>query len=416
MAGLQGRGTQISPQRSSGIDRQALRGEDPVVVLRQLIFWNVLILAESFGALAAEPVLTPHESKYYIIHTDLPEIEAREAVVRMTHMVDEYLQHTSKFSGKLKERLPFYLYKNLLDYTKAVGVAGSGGYFDGQKLMATTLRSEDGAISRDTWHIVQHEGFHQFAHAVIGGEFPMWADEGLAEYFGEAIFTGDGFETGLIPQLRLVRVRALLVDGNARPFVQFLALSREQWNAKVDLKNYDQAWSIVHFLMHGENGKLQKTFENVLHDVAKGESAERAYRAHFDEIPDLERRYRKWWLGLPDEPTSTGYARATLATLTSFLARAHLHGQDFSDFDAMQKTPAVQFKQPEEQWLPPALLAGALVDATRRLREGDKFELVKPGDGTPSIVLMEKHGGKWIGKFTAGKDGRIELVRVEESK
>jgi hypothetical protein len=386
------------------------------VVLGRCLFSCVLILAGAFGATAAEPVLKAHESKYYIIHTDLPENETREASVRMTRMVDEYVQRTSGFSGKLEGRLPFYLYKNLGDYTKALGVEGSGGFFDGEKLMAATLRGEDGTISRDTWHIVQHEGFHQFAHAVIGGEFPMWADEGLAEYFGEALFTGDGFETGLIPQARLVRVRALLVDGKTKPFAQFLALSREQWNAKVEMKNYDQAWSIVHFLMHGEDGKLQKTLDNVLHDVTKGESADRAYRAHFDEIPDLERRYRKWWLGLGDDPTSNGYARATVATLTSFLARAQLTGQGFGDFDALLKTPAGEFRQEKEQWLPPALLAGALADAKQIIAAGDRFELIKSDGQPPSILLTRKNGAKLTGRIAVGKDGRVKSVHVELSE
>ena len=64
-----------------------------------------------------------------------------------------------------------------------------------------------------TWHLIQHEGFHQFAAAVIGGDRPVWVNEGLAEYFGEAIFTGDGFIAGIIPQWRLKRIRAELSAG-----------------------------------------------------------------------------------------------------------------------------------------------------------------------------------------------------------
>ena len=32
---------------------------------------------------------------------------------------------------------------------------------------------------------------------------PTWLNEGLAEYFGEGIFTGDGFVTGVISPERL---------------------------------------------------------------------------------------------------------------------------------------------------------------------------------------------------------------------
>ena len=60
-----------------------------------------------------------------------------------------------------------------------------------------------------TWHTVQHEGFHQFAHVVIRGDLPIWVNEGLAEYFGEAVFTGDGFVSGVIPPTAMTGIRRL---------------------------------------------------------------------------------------------------------------------------------------------------------------------------------------------------------------
>ena len=45
----------------------------------------------------------------------------------------------------------------------------------------------------------------KFAHATIGHKLPPWLDEGLAEYFGEAIFTGDGYVDGAIPPWRAKR-------------------------------------------------------------------------------------------------------------------------------------------------------------------------------------------------------------------
>jgi hypothetical protein len=371
-----------------------------------------LAVVAALAAIAAETPLETYESKYYIIHTDLPQTEAREAQLRMTRMVEQYRQLNPAAAAKLKTPLPFYLYKNIADYTKAVGVEGSGGYFDGEKLLAAVHRSENGAIAPSTWQIVQHEGFHQFAHAVIGGEIPMWADEGLAEYYGQAIFTGDGFITGLIPQSRLIRTRALLLSGDAKPFAQFIVLPRDQWNAKVEMKNYDQAWSLVHFLMHGEEGKLQKPFNDFLEDIAKGESAERSYHARFDEIPDLERRYRKWWLGLPDYPSSQDYARATLSTLTSFLARAHQQNQTFANFEDFTQTLAQNLKQPPENWLPPTLFTTAVDEANRMCQAGDTFALTQSAAHLPSITLTQKSGAKLIGQFKINKQGHIESVQA----
>src|SRR6266542_1457347 len=104
-------------------------------ILACLLIFSLLLSPSAF---AAEPNLRQYESKYYLIHTDLPPLEAREAQVRMTRMAEEYLQRTAGFAGQLKERLPFYLYKDRVDYEKAGGIENSGGIFDGQRLIALT--------------------------------------------------------------------------------------------------------------------------------------------------------------------------------------------------------------------------------------------------------------------------------------
>lgn len=395
------------------VDGKGRQGEDKSVATRLTPLSALLfLLVAAAGALAAEPALKAYESKYYLLQTDLPQIEAREAQLRMTRMVEEYLHRTAGFNGQLKDRLPFYLYKNLADYTQAVGVEGSGGYFDGDKLMATTLRTNTGAISADTWHIVQHEGFHQFAHAVIGGEIPMWADEGLAEYFGEAIFTGDGFVTGLIPQARLVRVRKLLKDENAKPLAELLAIAREGWNARVEMKNYDQAWSFVHFLTHGEDGRLAKPFGDFMQEIGKGEDSAKAYARHLGAIANLEARYRDWWLKLSDNPTARGYDRCTLSILTSFLARAAAQGESFDSFDELAKTPVARMRQGTVDWLPPALFEAAVNDAAQMQSGGSRFELVNAVNHPALIDLTLKDGTKLMGRFALDQAGHIQAVTV----
>jgi hypothetical protein len=397
------------------IDRAIAQGEDYGVLSHRLKTILVVVLIAA-PALGAEPTFKAYPSKYYLLHTDLPEIEAREAQLRMTRMAEEYLRGSAGFNGAFKDRLPFYLYKNLADYTEAVGVEGSGGFFDGDKLMAATLRTPAGEISGDTWHIVQHEGFHQFAHSVIGGEIPMWADEGLAEYFGQAIFTGDGFVTGLIPQARLGRVRALLKDAGDHPLEKCLALSREQWNARVDMPNYDWAWSFVYFLMHGEEGELKKSFDDFMHDVGKGEAAGKAYDRHLNSIPDLQRRYRDWWLKLPDNPTAQNYDRATLSILTSFLARARVRGERFAGFDVFVKSSAGRLAPDGKSWLPEALFKAAVADAAQMRAAGSDFELIGLDSQAASILLRRKDGTKLVGRFTIGKKGDVEAVSVGTSK
>jgi hypothetical protein len=372
-----------------------------------------LALFIASSTLAAEPDLKTYETRNYLVHTDLPPAEAREAQVRMNRMAEEYAARTPGVSGQIKDRLPFYLYKNRDDYTRAGGIENSAGVFDGARLTALTLRRADGMISLATWHVVQHEGFHQFSHAVIGDQLPMWADEGLAEYFGEALFTGDTFVTGLIPQNRLTRVQKMFTQATDKPLAEFLAIPREQWNAKVEMPNYDQAWSFVHFLLHGEDGRLQKPFASFMHDVSTGGDPEKAYRQHLGAIPNLETRCRDWWMHLPEYPTTEGYARATLSILTSFLARSHARGQVFADFDVFAKTPPEELKQPDADWLPPTLFTVAVVEAARMRSEGDALVLIRSADHPPSIALTLSDGTKLAGTFDIAKEGKIAGVRVD---
>ena len=99
------------------------------------------------------------------MHTDLAADDAREAWIRMTKMAEEYYARTREFSRAIPGRMPFYLFKDERDYYEAGGLPGSAGVFNGKALLAIAGEKTDA----ETWHVVQHEGFHQFADAVIGG-------------------------------------------------------------------------------------------------------------------------------------------------------------------------------------------------------------------------------------------------------
>src|SRR5690242_10590675 len=108
-------------------------------MVRRIVF--VILLAVGFGAgwgfAKSAPVeLKTYETRYYVIRTDLNEEQAKEAAVRMTRMAEEYVRRTQGFSGKITQRLPFYLFRHEEDYEAAGGPAGTAGVFTGEKLMA----------------------------------------------------------------------------------------------------------------------------------------------------------------------------------------------------------------------------------------------------------------------------------------
>jgi hypothetical protein len=352
-----------------------------------------------------------YETKYYIIHSDLPPDDVKEAALRMTKMAEEYHERTKGFSGAIRERLPFYLFSNPRDYYLAGGLPGSAGVFqasgDGEsRLMAIAVDNAGGG----TWHVVQHEGFHQFAHAVIAGDLPVWLNEGIAEYFGEAVFTGDGFVCGVIPPRRLARIQQGINGGRFKHIPDMATMTHMQWSIELSGANYDQAWSMVHFLIHGENGKYRDSFSGVFVDIGRKRPWEEAWSKHLGSFDGMEEKWSKWWLDQPENPTADLYARAAASTLTSFLARATTQKQTFGDFDAFLKSANEgELRAATEDWLPPSLLKRATkaVEADAATKWTIELDAAK----SPSIVAILKDGTRIVGGFPRGlKPGKVSIT------
>jgi hypothetical protein len=335
-----------------------------------------------------------YETKYYILYTDVPPEQAQEAALRMSRMAEEYHNRTRDFSGAVRTKFPFYLFQHREDYLAAGGMNGTDGMFNGMALYAVAGQR----LTDRTWHVVQHEGFHQFAAAVIGGERPMWINEGIAEYFGEALFTGDGFVSGVIPRWRLKRLRDEITQDNLLTCQRIMNVSNAEWNLNIKLANYDQAWSMVHFLAHGENGKYQKAFAAMMVDLSHGRPPETAWNDNFGSADGFEDRWKKWWLDLPEDPSADLYAQATIARLTSFLARATAMKQTFASFDEFHSAASVgKLKISANDWLPRDLLAEALTDADDLSKAGAQWTLLnKP---SPQIQCKLPSGARCIGSF-----------------
>jgi hypothetical protein len=331
----------------------------------------------------AGPSLRTIDTPNYTIHTDLPDLPAREATIRIAKMADEYAARTETFAGRVDAKLPFYLYRNPDDYIAAGGPKGTWGIFDGKKLMAVAGEKTTAL----TWQTIQHEGFHQFAHAAIRRDLPPWLDEGLAEYFGEAIFTGDGYTDGFIPPFRAKRIQHRIESHEFRPLRELMNLSKKDWNGELLLANYDHAWSLVQFLAHGDGGKYQKSFEQFMTDVSQGRDAIRAFEKNLGDVESFELKWKRYWTQLPDDPTREVYAKAITAILNSFLSRAIAQGQSFASFEEfVAAAKDDHIKPPEENWLPPQLLKDGIEAAERLMKKGVNFAIESRASEKPRVV------------------------------
>jgi len=351
------------------------------------------------------------QTPYYVLHTDLDDDAAREAWVRVTRMFEAYKRRTAGFSGEISSKFPFYMYRDKKDYIAAGGMKDSAGIYKwdsatGGKLMVIA-GDEPGP---GTWHVVQHEGFHQFAHAVIGGDLPTWVNEGLAEYFGEGVFTGDEMVTGLILPARLKRVQEEIRDKDFMPLDKFMAVTPKEWSDKLTGANYDQAWSMVHFLAHGDNGKYQKALVAYMKAVARGRASTEAWVEVFGkDVVGFQKKWEEWWAAQEPSATAELYRKAVVLIFSSYLARAATQGQTFANAEEFFAAAGEgKLKMSKDEWLPPALLAHAL---ELKPRTGI-FSLIGKGAEGIKLTCELPDGGKITGAFVLS-GGRVRSVSAD---
>lgn len=356
----------------------------------------LLIVAPALG----QARLKSYRTKYYDLFTDVPDAVAREIVLRSDLMVVEYAARTRGFSRKLTQRLPLYVFSRQEDYLAAGALPGSAGMFmahrDGGGKLLVLAGPQPGS---QTWDTLKHEGFHQFVHAVIGGDIPVWVNEGLAEYFGAGMFTGDRYITGVVPPGRLRALKMLIAEKQTRPLRDMMLTSLDEWNSNLSAVNYLQAWSMVHFLAHA-NPRYEQAFNQFILDVSKGMPWESAWRNRFGaDVASFERRWREYWDAVPPDASAELYRRGVVESLTHFYARAVSQRQDFATAEHFfRAAKAGELLHHKDDWLPPSLLHESLTLGERMgtwsIEPKRNALLCRLADGTQLVGSFQLNGRK----------------------
>ena len=351
-----------------------------------------------------------YDSPFYSLYTDVSSAEASEAILRMEKMATEYQSRLEKlFVIKPRQRMPFVLFSKAGDYRRFGFDPDSAGVFTGEALFLVVKRDATNGISERTWRVMQHEGFHQFAATVIRYGLPPWLNEGLASYFEEAIFTGDGMVSGVVPLRRAQQVAQSLNGGRFVSIPKMMTMSHESWNAKLEGANYDQAWAMVHVLANAEEGKYRGPFLRFLQSLARGSSKEKAWTETFGSTKGFESKWREFWLTLPLNSSLDQEARAAVAGLCSFLGRGYGRGMVFSDFQNFIGCDAQSLKTDPTDWLPPALYTRMQALAISLQQRNCTFTLEHQGGGLPQLVCTLPEGTKVVGRF---KLNHTQMVSV----
>ena len=379
-----------------------------------MIFGIAALLVSGMSITAFAGPLEEYKTKYYTIFTDLDQEGVLEAQLRMTLLFEEYLRRTKDYAGRPSTQLPFYLFSNQQQYIAASGLPGSAGVYMRSGQHPTLMALADPRYGEGVWSTVQHEAFHQFVDQAIGGELPQWINEGLAEYFGEGIFTGERYVLGIVPVTRLRYVKNMIRNKSHLPFEDIMQLSNAKWNAALSNSalaqaNYTLAWSFIHYVAHDPDKRYRKDFVRFLADVSDGQDWEQVWARRLGRNADkIERNWAEFWLNLPEEAALDSYIRAHMEILTNFVARGSAMGQEFrtaEEFFAAGQNGKI--RQPKKQWLPPKLLMAHLKYAYAL----GQWNL-RVSNGKGELICHTRDGWKATGNFRFSR-GRVRDVEVE---
>src|SRR5688500_8068838 len=173
------------------------------------------------------------ETRHYRVWTDLELELAKDLCARMDAMYDEYARRFATIASSIPsdEKHEVRIFARREDYVRYTQdrLPGSGGIFiSDRRLLAAFLEGQGADELRRT---LQHEAFHQFAFTAIGPNVPVWLNEGIAQVFEEAIWTGRGFLVGQVPPRRVRQLRQDIAEQQLIDFRKLLAMTDEQWAA-----------------------------------------------------------------------------------------------------------------------------------------------------------------------------------------
>jgi hypothetical protein len=284
-------------------------------------------------------------SKHYRILSDLDPAEAQIYAAHLDLMYEEYARRLAGIPQQAPE-IPFVLmFKREADYLGVlrnrygVNATGSGGMFFASPAGAALAFFVEDLPRTRIFHVIQHEGFHQYAFSRFAGTLPPWVNEGLAEFFGEAVVVDGRVIVGQASPGAVAAVQRAIDTGTTVDFVRLLTMSNDQWNANVRGGNasvqYVQAWSMVQFLGWAEGGRYQRPFEGYLRLLHSGMDSERAFVQAFgtNDVASFERAWRDWAVKM--KPSAFSAAAARISFLAEGLRTLSREGVTVDSLDEL---------------------------------------------------------------------------------
>jgi hypothetical protein len=376
------------------------------------------------GSVARGEDLRQFNTRHYLVHTDLDTALSADLAQRLDAMYDEYSQRLALFQGKgAVPRLEVYLFRTQRDYSAFTGgkMQNSGGVFlPGENLLAAFL----GDLGRDQLRrTLQHEAFHQFAYNAIATELPVWLNEGLAQYFEEGLWNGDGFLHGEVPPRRLRQLRADMEGDRLVPFSELLHMNNDTWTARLaasradGVTQYNQSWAMVHFLVTAQDDGGQYLYRSRLIDMLRllhaGKSPDDAFHDAFgSNVDGFHDRFIAYAGRL--KATAEATVIENQGVLADLMIDFERNGRRFSDIPSLRRFVikgryALHYSRGDLAWDTDPDMNNYFCDLAGRPFDADELYL-SPRTGAPLPDLVCRYSGRMVlrTRFHDAENGTVD--------
>jgi len=282
------------------------------------------------------------KSKHYEVKSDVNQRMATLINQHMEAIYNEYMRRFEDYELKVHDAFNVIVFAKREDYDATVPppLSGSTGTFVSRMKLLAAWKGE--RSDEDVFRTLYHEGFHQFLYSASRAPVPIWVNEGFAEYFSEATWNGRGFSTGRVPYKRLFVLQEALKKDEHIPLAQLFGMANEEWLGVVGVDQsraniqYCEVWSVVHFLIHAQNGRYRSRILTYLKALSEGRDQENAFRKSFgSDTKSFERAWKSYVFKL--KPSADEVCRKNLEIILFLSINYYQDPSRFTDLDEFAK-------------------------------------------------------------------------------
>ncbi len=236
------------------------------------------------------------ETAHFVVRTNVDD-KYTEWIARHLELI--YAKYESIFpKQQKKEKHRCFVFKDRKEFLDYGSPPSSAGYYqDLTKKLVFYKQPKD----TDTLVVLYHETFHAFL-AFYLDHAPQWFNEGHGDYFGAATYNEKSKQMDMRPSSwRLNLIQAGIKGSTTQPWSKLMRMTqREMYDPKTMSMNYAQAWAMVYFFWHFENGKYAKYFQTYFNTLMKDEDMMAAYDSAFGkaDLARMEEEWKQFTLGL----------------------------------------------------------------------------------------------------------------------